>query len=631
MDMASALSELGATEASLEPDTRDRLDRDGYAPLPGVLSADQLAAIRCRLAELLIAEGNQAGIEVHQEAGADRLADLTNKGSMFQPCFTDPRMLACIVHVLGDFKLSSLNFRAALPGHGHQSLHADWGGPVPPGDYQVCNSIWLLDDFTADNGATRVVPGSHRYGRPASEALADPAAAHPDEVQLIAPGRHRGRLQQPPVARRHPEPQRPAPPRAALLLHPPRQPAAARPEEVHPPGNAAAPEPGGPVHSRRIRMQLSQGGLVAAPEDSAEVLSALRLGWYMAEVRGRNRPGGPVPPAESLPDRQGHVLPLRIERTPEELRIEAQVVLRQLASDLGVATMTVNGQQRNQADSIDQQAKVLAAADPAAGPAAWQALALSIYQLDAHVQDFLAGQSAIQAAAYQLGRGLAEVYWALAPDAACDSLAPDCWVFLLGAQRCNELARLAGRLSGYFNPYCCPALAGTLRLWQSVASDLHWRSGAQHHLYQQLRRWYELLILGQDPSTLIKPYTVFQNWHAPFRALRALWMQLVTAAVSLALVIALITLIVSGSGNAFLKALFGVLGVAGLSAATVQAGLKNTAQSLLTRLRQDAYTNLVAAAIAEVPDKPGARRQDVVMTEEIRKRTLTTVADAAVP
>jgi hypothetical protein len=130
---------------------------------------------------------------------------------------------------------------------------------------------------------------------------------------------------------------------------------------------------------------------------------------------------------------------------------------------------------------------------------------------------------------------------------------------------------------------------------------------------------------------LIKPYTVFQNWHAPFRALRALWMQVVTAAVSLVLVIALITLIVSGSGNAFLKALFGVLGVAGLSAATVQAGLKNTAQGLLTRLRQDAYTDLVAAAIAEVPRKPGARRQDVVMREEIRKRTLTTAADAAVP
>ena len=370
---------------------------------------------------------------------------------------------------------------------------------------------------------------------------------------------------------------------------------------------------------------------MATPEDSAEVLSALRLGWYVAEVRGRNRPGGPVPPAETLPDRLGHVLPLRIERTQDELRIEAQVVLRKLACDLGVNTVTVDGQQRNQADYIDQQAEDLARATLTAAPAIWQNLALGIYQLDAHAQDFLAAQSGTQAAAYQLGRGLAEVYWALDPSAQCDPPTPACWVFLLGAQRCNELARLAGRLSGYFNPYCCPALAGTLRLWQSLASDPRWRASAEGRLYQQLRRWYELLILGQDPSTLIKPYTVFQNWHAPLRALRALWIQLVTAVVSLALVIALITLIVSGSGNAFLKALFGVLGVAGLSAATVQAGLKNTAQSLVTRLRQDAYTNLVAAAIAEVPDKPGARRQDTVVTEEIRKRTLTTAGDAAVP
>jgi hypothetical protein len=73
---------------------------------------------------------------------ATALADLINKGAMFDPCFTDPRMLACIAHVLGDFKLSSLNFRAALPGHGAQLLHADFGRPVPPEGYQVCRRPW---------------------------------------------------------------------------------------------------------------------------------------------------------------------------------------------------------------------------------------------------------------------------------------------------------------------------------------------------------------------------------------------------------------------------------------------------------------------------------------------------------
>jgi hypothetical protein len=130
--MATALAELGVTQATLAGGTTERLDRDGYVILPGVLSGAELDAIRTRLAELLAAEGDQAGLEVHQEAGTNRLADLVNKGPMFKPCFTDPRVLACVGHVLGDFKLSSLNFREALPGQGLQALHADYGGPPRP-------------------------------------------------------------------------------------------------------------------------------------------------------------------------------------------------------------------------------------------------------------------------------------------------------------------------------------------------------------------------------------------------------------------------------------------------------------------------------------------------------------------
>jgi ectoine hydroxylase-related dioxygenase (phytanoyl-CoA dioxygenase family) len=184
MDMATALTELGVSAAGLDAETRERLDRDGYAALPGVLSDGQVAAIRARLAELLAAEGDRAGLEVHQEGGTDRLADLVNKGSEFEPCFTHPRVLACVAHVLGEFKLSSLNSRAALPGQGHQGLHPDWGDPVPANGYQVCNSIWLLDDFTVSNGATRVVPGTHRSGTIPRLAMPDPAAGHPDEVLI---------------------------------------------------------------------------------------------------------------------------------------------------------------------------------------------------------------------------------------------------------------------------------------------------------------------------------------------------------------------------------------------------------------------------------------------------------------
>jgi ectoine hydroxylase-related dioxygenase (phytanoyl-CoA dioxygenase family) len=53
--------------------------------------------------------------------------------------------------------------------------------------YATCNCVWMLDDFTKENGALRVVPGSHRWGKRPQEALPDPHAPHPQ--QLLVTGR----------------------------------------------------------------------------------------------------------------------------------------------------------------------------------------------------------------------------------------------------------------------------------------------------------------------------------------------------------------------------------------------------------------------------------------------------------
>jgi len=42
-------------------------------------------------------------------------------------------------------------------------------------------ALWMIDAFTDDNGATRVVPGSHRLTRPPPPSFAQPLARHPDE------------------------------------------------------------------------------------------------------------------------------------------------------------------------------------------------------------------------------------------------------------------------------------------------------------------------------------------------------------------------------------------------------------------------------------------------------------------
>ena len=87
MDMATALAELGVTATALDAQTRDLLDRDGYAALPDVLSGAQVEAVRTRLAELLTAEGERAGLEVHQEKGTDRLADPGQQGGGVRALF----------------------------------------------------------------------------------------------------------------------------------------------------------------------------------------------------------------------------------------------------------------------------------------------------------------------------------------------------------------------------------------------------------------------------------------------------------------------------------------------------------------------------------------------------------------
>jgi ectoine hydroxylase-related dioxygenase (phytanoyl-CoA dioxygenase family) len=187
LSMAECLEELGVKESMLSDEELNFLDQNGYLILPRALDTVTVAALRARFDDLVASEGDRAGIEVSQEVGSDRLANLVNKDRLFDHCWTYPPQLAAVTHVFAghDFKLHSVNGRSAHPGYGLQALHTDWHEPVGPGDYQVCNSIWMLDAFTQQNGATRVVPGSHRWGRIPKEAMADPRDHHPDEVLLL--------------------------------------------------------------------------------------------------------------------------------------------------------------------------------------------------------------------------------------------------------------------------------------------------------------------------------------------------------------------------------------------------------------------------------------------------------------
>lgn len=194
--MTNHLQSLGVNESPLTGKEKRFLDTEGYLPLGPLLKKEEIDELRNQVGHLVKEEGERGGHELFdsqhikhpREEGANRISNLVNKGEVFDRLYLHPRLLAAVSHVLGpEFRLSSLNYRAAKPGKGLQKLHADWKQAVSPGDFKVCNSIWLLDDFTRENGATRLVPRTHLSGKTPDEEMEDPWQSHPHEILLEAP------------------------------------------------------------------------------------------------------------------------------------------------------------------------------------------------------------------------------------------------------------------------------------------------------------------------------------------------------------------------------------------------------------------------------------------------------------
>jgi ectoine hydroxylase-related dioxygenase (phytanoyl-CoA dioxygenase family) len=141
----------------------ETLERDGYAIVERMLTLEEAREKRAALTRVL--ESTPTGRNDFEGFATRRIYALFAKTRAFDEPAIHPLVLGALDRVLGSYQLSAPVGIEIGPGETAQRLHRDDGiYPIPPPHPEfVVNTMWALDDFTEANGATHVVPGSHRW------------------------------------------------------------------------------------------------------------------------------------------------------------------------------------------------------------------------------------------------------------------------------------------------------------------------------------------------------------------------------------------------------------------------------------------------------------------------------------
>ena len=141
----------------------DQLDEQGYTVLPDFLSPAALARVRAGLAPYL---ETHAGRNPFEGFRTERVYTLVGRGRVFEDIAEDPRILALLDHFLRPgYLLTASQAICIHPGEAAQPIHHDDSFyPIPrPRPSISFSTIVAIDDFSAKNGGTELIPGSHRW------------------------------------------------------------------------------------------------------------------------------------------------------------------------------------------------------------------------------------------------------------------------------------------------------------------------------------------------------------------------------------------------------------------------------------------------------------------------------------
>lgn len=147
-----------------------QLREEGWCVVPSLLTSKEIERVQLAI-ERIVTEMRTQGISTHTamidpNESNIRLYNLPDWDPVFVDLLRHPMALLMAEEVLGpDFIVSNFSGNIALPGSLPMNIHSDQALSVPPPWIEpwALNLIWCLDDVSELNGATRFVPGSHKY------------------------------------------------------------------------------------------------------------------------------------------------------------------------------------------------------------------------------------------------------------------------------------------------------------------------------------------------------------------------------------------------------------------------------------------------------------------------------------
>ena len=148
------------------------IGKRGYCFVPSVISPEKADEARRALEPLLDAEATD---EI-RAAKTQRVGGIAYKHPIFAELLAHPLIVSIWQEYLADEAVicSTWSANTAYPGYDKYGWHPDypyWWINQPWPLEKVCGqTIWLLDDFTEENGGTGFMPGSHLNGHPPPKA-----------------------------------------------------------------------------------------------------------------------------------------------------------------------------------------------------------------------------------------------------------------------------------------------------------------------------------------------------------------------------------------------------------------------------------------------------------------------------